>query len=248
MKQISSLQNPLVKEAASLHQKKYRDETGLFLIEGEEFCAEAIQRGWDCTMLFVHDAFDTNILDAQDYAHVPMHILEKISKKDNPQPVLGMFRQRHHDVPQDASFYLALEHIRDPGNLGTIMRTAHAVGLSQLILVGQSCDPFAPEVIRSSMGSFTQIALVAMTQDAFIQWATDKKLAVLGTDVTDASDFRATDYKNAVVVMGNEQKGLSPELKSRCTGRLHIPMPGGTESLNLSVASALVLYQAKLSI
>lgn len=247
MKMISSLQNPLVKEAASLHQKKYRDETGLFLIEGEEFCRHAIAQGWECTLLFVHDAHDTDILDAQDYAHVPMHILEKISKKENAQPVLGMFRQRVSNMPQDASFFLALEHVRDPGNLGTILRTAHAVGLTQLILIGQSCDPFSPEVIRASMGSFSRVALVPMTPDDFVAWATVKKLAVLGTDVADASDFRQTAYQNAVVVMGNEQKGLSADLKARCTGRIHIPMPGGTESLNLAVASALVLYQAQLA-
>lgn len=267
MKPVTSLQNPLVKDAAALQQKKYRDETGFFLVEGEGPCVDAIERGWSCEALFVR-AEAPPIPDplpqgerekimkkvplplwerlgegAATYA-VTHEILSKISKKSNPQPVMGVFHQRLQDTPGKTDFYLALEEIRDPGNLGTIMRTAHAVGQTEIILIGECCDAFAPEAIRASMGSFSFIRLSAMSQENFLQWQTEQKLALIGTDVVDAVDYRKADYSNALLVMGNEQKGLSPALKARCTSRVHIPMPGGTESLNLSVATGLVLYEA----
>lgn len=240
MKEITSLQNPVIKLAASLQQKKYRDESGLFLVEGKAPCMDAITRGWECAHLFVQDAVD---VVHENAVMVPREILEKISKKENPQAVIGVFHQRMAATPSQDDFYLALEEIRDPGNLGTIMRTAHAVNKPHIILIGQCCDAFAPEAIRASMGSFSFVELTSMERDAFLAWQQKNNLNMLGTDVLQADDYRQVDYRNAVVVMGNEQKGLSAELKKHCTGRIKIPMPGGTESLNLSVASALVLYQ-----
>ena len=242
MKLITSLQNQLVKDATSLLQKKYRDEAGLFLVEGEIPCLDAIAHGWECVTLFVKGE--------KNYSHdnavfVTDDILEKISKKSNPQDVIGVFKQRVFNKPGQAKFYLALEHIRDPGNLGTIMRTAHAVNVKNIILVGECCDPFNPEVIRASMGSFSFIHLSQMAQEDFLQWQSQSNLNLIGTDVVEAIDYREAEYKNAILVMGNEQKGLSPELKSRCTSRVKIPMPGGTESLNLSIATGLLLYEAK---
>jgi RNA methyltransferase, TrmH family len=246
MKQITSLNNPMIKDAVSLHQKKYRDEFGAFLVEGKGPCADALNNGWECVALFVHE--QKEMPDEDNVIHVTQDILEKISKKDNPQHVIGVFKQRVATVPTEADFYLALEEIRDPGNLGTIMRTAHAVNVKNILLIGQCCDPFNPEVIRASMGSFSAVNIIPMTQNEFLSWQQSNQLALLGTDVVNATDYRQTDFSNAVLVMGNEQKGLSPSLKSQCTGRVHIPMPGGTESLNLSIATGLLLYQAALKL
>ena len=237
---ITSLANQLVKDVTALHLKKYRDEFGLFLVEGEEPCNAAIKNGWECVHLFSEDLFRQN---DDKMIQVTPEILKKISKKDNPQPVIGVFKQRIFDTPAKADFYLGLEEIRDPGNLGTIMRTAHAVDVKNIILIGQCCDPFNPEVIRASMGSFSSIQLVQMDQEEFVQWQQENKLRLIGTDVVEAVDYREADYSQAIVVMGNEQKGLSAELKSYCTSRVKIPMPGGTESLNLSIATGLLLYQ-----
>lgn len=240
MKEITSLQNAVVKLAASLQQKKYRDETGLFLVEGQTPCVDAMARGWEAVHLFTRDAA---LFTHENAVLVSQEILEKISKKDNPQSVIGVFRQKMQATPSAGDFYLALEEIRDPGNLGTIMRTAHAVNRPHIIMIGKCCDAFAPEVIRASMGSFSFVELTHMEEGNFLAWQKENDLALLGTDVLQADDYRAADYHRAVVVMGNEQKGLSAALKAHCTGRIKIPMPGGTESLNLSVASALVLYQ-----
>jgi TrmH family RNA methyltransferase len=239
---ITSLANQLVKDTTALHLKKYRDEFGLFLVEGEEPCAQALKNGWECVHLFSTDGFRRN---DENMIEVTEEILRKISKKDNPQSVIGVFKQHMMEKPSKADFYLGLEEIRDPGNLGTIMRTAHAAAVKNILLIGQCCDPFNPEVIRASMGSFSAVHLTQMTHEEFLQWQQENKLNLIGTDVIEAVDYREADYSNAILVMGNEQKGLSAELKSHCTSRVKIPMPGGTESLNLSIATGLLLYQSQ---
>lgn len=249
MKTVTSLQNRQVKDAVSLHQKKYRDELGVFLVEGEEPCLSAIQNGWECACLFVMPAkagihVDPGLRRDDKVIEVTPEILAKISKKDNPQDVIGVFKQRVFDAPEKTGFILALEEIRDPGNLGTIMRTAHAVNVKHIVLVGPCCDAFAPEVIRSSMGSFSAIHLSQMSPQGLVEFQQKNHMKLIGTDVVDAVDYRQADYINTILVMGNEQKGLSAELKKHCTSCVNIPMPGGTESLNLSIATGLLLYQA----
>lgn len=229
---ITSLTNPAVKLAASLHQKKYRDETGLFLVEGEEMIAMAVAQGWK----IAHDFVLRQSATAE--------ILKKISKKDNPQPRIAVFKKKPFSaLPTHIDTVLpALEEIRDPGNLGTILRTCHALGLKHLLLVGECCDLYAPETIRASMGSFAFVECIAASQKELIQ----SQLRLIGTDVVDATNYRQIDYTGAVLVLGNEQKGLSPELKRACTANAHIPMPGGAESLNVAMAATLLLYEAML--
>lgn len=251
-KSVTSLQNPLVKLAASLHQKKYRDEENLFLVEGAEMISMAVQKKWELHTLFMQDdkkEFEVMFLGFQDHAlSVPRDILEKISKKDNPQPVIAMFRKRietHLPVDFSQEIIPALEEIRDPGNLGTIIRTSHALGLEYIVLIGNCCDPFAPETIRASMGSFAAVRIIALSMDEFAAWHLHHPdVSVIGTDVVDATDYRSVKYTKSILLMGNEQKGLSPVLKDLCDQRAHIPMPGGSESLNVAMATTLLLYEA----
>jgi TrmH family RNA methyltransferase len=249
MKIITSAQNQIVKDAFALQQKKYRDEHGLFVVEGEAPSVDAYSRGWDVDVVFVlqdyplHEVIKTKLSDK--LVGVTREILQKISKKDNPQPVITVFKQRYGQLDRiaDTDSVVALEDIRDPGNLGTIMRTAHAVGKPYILLVGQCCDPFSPEVIRASMGSFSFAHIISMTADKLLQWKQQQNRPMIGTNVVNAVDYRQADYARSIIVMGNEQKGLSPSLQHACDQCVKIPMPGGTESLNLSVATALLLYQ-----
>jgi RNA methyltransferase, TrmH family len=252
MKTIISPQNDLVKLAVSLHLKKYRDEYGLFLVEGQGMILMALKYGWDADVIFIHQedqiAQDLLLNYENQIVLTSDEILEKISKKDNPQPVIGVFKQRHAAALPD-KFDLpvpALEEIRDPGNLGTIMRSCHALGIETIVLVGNCCDPFSPETVRASMGSFAAVTAFPITQEDFIRWVQQRmNLPIIGTDVQDATDYRHISYQGAVVLMGNEQKGLSKQLREVCTMRAHIPMPGGTESLNVAIATTLLLYEAR---
>lgn len=227
---ITSLANPTVKLAASLHQKKYRDTIGLFLVEGREMIAMALLQGWELAYDFALNETATQ------------EILAKISKKENPQDRIAVFKKKPFEkLPSKIDgVLLGVEEIRDPGNLGTLLRSCHALGLKKLVLIGACCDAYAPETIRASMGSFASVNIIAT--DAAELGAS--KLRLIGTDVVQAADYRAVDYQDALIVLGNEQKGLSPALKKRCDAAAHIPMPGGTESLNVAMAATLVLYEA----
>jgi TrmH family RNA methyltransferase len=246
-KSVTSVQNPIVKQAASLHLKKYRDETGLFLVEGEAMVSLALRYGWLAETIFVLDEHNSVISKNDKTIFVSKEALEKISKKENPQSVIGVFQQRKSTVlpPVINKMLPAFEEIRDPGNLGTILRSCHALDIKQILLIGHCCDPHAPETIRASMGSFSVVEVIATTVEEFINWTRMQgNTPIIGTDVLDATDYRHIPYQNSIILMGNEQKGLSPALKDICTMRAHIPMPGGTESLNVAIATTLLLYEA----
>jgi TrmH family RNA methyltransferase len=239
---ITSLSHPLVKLATSLHLKKYRDEHGLFLVEGLAMIQAALQSGWQ-----VEKILSTISSDYLPQLHlVNEAVLKKITKKDNPQSAVALFKKSvGTDLPKEIfGTLLFLEEIRDCGNLGTIMRSCHAVGAKHLILIGSCCDPFAPETIRASMGSFCHVQIIMTSLEDVITWKKDyPTLRLISTDVITGTDFRAINTMNSGIILGNEQKGVSPALHAVCDQALYIPMPGGTESLNIAMASTLILYQ-----
>ena len=139
-----------------------------------------------------------------------------------------------------------LEEVRDPGNLGTIIRTAEAAGAAGVILVGSCCDPFAPETIRATMGSVFAVPLVKMERDAFAEFAKSWPGDVIGTHVSARNDFRSAHYRGPeLIVMGSEGPGLSDAALALCTMKVKIPMSGQLDSLNLAIATALTLYQVR---
>ena len=169
-------------------------------------------------------------------------MLEKISGKSNPQAVLGVVRQRWASLPmQPGGLWVALDRPRDPGNLGTIIRTCDAVAAAGVILIGEAADPFAPECVRATSGSIAGVPLVRCTEAEFIIWA--KGLHVIGTAGDAGTDYRATlTAGDFVLLMGSESQGLTPALRAASTRLVRIPMWGGAESLNLAVATGVALY------
>jgi TrmH family RNA methyltransferase len=177
-------------------------------------------------------------------------VLGKLAGKDNPQTVLGVFEQRWREAPAPGELadatWVALEAVRDPGNLGTIIRTVDAVGASGVMLVGPCCDPYSREAVRASMGSLFQVPLVRSNQAAFLQWAARWPGEIVGTQLSAREDFRAARYRApTLLLMGSEGPGLSPELAQVCQRLVKIPMAGQLDSLNLAVAAALVLYEIR---
>ncbi len=134
--------------------------------------------------------------------------------------------------------------MRDPGNLGTIIRTADAVAASGVILVGQSCDPYSGDCVRATTGSIFGVPLVRMETEAFIALCKTWRGDVVGTHLKGTEDFRRTYKSPTLLVMGSERRGLSEELAAACNSLVRIPMPGGAESLNVATATALMLYEA----
>jgi len=256
---ITSAGNAEVKRLRSLHERKFRRQTGWFLAEGTRICTEAVSLGWQLHRLAFldgrgHDRMVRRLLEAlaRDGGRaLPMteSLLSRISGKDNPQMVLGAFAQRWQDAgaitPDPHRCWIALDRVRDPGNLGTIMRTADATGARGIILIGDCTDPYSVEAVRASMGAVFNVELAQMPEDDFLTLASGWPGQIVGTALPASRDYRTADYAGPLMLlMGNEQAGLTPALMKACTQLVRMPMMGRSDSLNLAVATGVTLYEA----
>ncbi len=256
---ITSLTNDRIKAIRALEMRKERKATGLFVVEGASIMVTARDAGFKPASL-VYQAGSAGSPVARslvgwalsagaDVLEVSETVLGKLSSKDNPQAMLGVFRQRWAELPKKVAAddcWLALEEVRDPGNLGTILRTVDAVGARGVILIGNSCDPYSREAVRATMGSVFAVPLVRVSREDFLTWRADWRGDVVGTHLDAREDFRRAAYKGPVLlVMGSEGPGLSESLTRACSRLVKIPMAGKLDSLNLAVATALTLYQIR---
>jgi RNA methyltransferase, TrmH family len=258
---ITSLTNDRIKFIRALDMRKTRKESGLFVAEGLSILMTAREHGLTPeTLVYLAGSAEQGL--ARGLVHgalaggaecleVSAQVLGKLAEKDNPQAMMGVFRQRWAAPPTPTQLakdavWLALEEARDPGNLGTIMRTADAVGAAGVILVGTCCDPYQREAVRATMGSIFAIPLARMDAPAFITLAQAWPGTVAGTHLSGTSDFRTATYRGpSLIVMGGEGPGLSSALADACTDLVKIPMAGKLDSLNLAIATALMLYQVR---
>jgi TrmH family RNA methyltransferase len=256
---ITSLTNPTVKAVRALHMRKEREESGLFLAEGLKIVIEAIDLGHaPHILMYGPDAASHPMLQRAVQAtraaqgeviEVNREVLEKVSRRDNPQAVVAVFRQAYTPLaeirPGEAACWVALQAVRDPGNLGTIIRTADAAGCGGVILVGDCTDAFSVEAVRATMGSVFAVKIARAAVAEFLAWRQAWPGSVVGTLLTATTDYRAADYRRpTLILMGNEQQGLPPELAAACDVNVKIPMRGRADSLNLSVATGIMIYAA----
>lgn len=261
VKEVTSLTNPLIKDIRGLTQKKNREESGQFLAEGLKLVIDALDLGWTIsTLIYAKNAkgrphVESTALKALNAGALVLEVSEKvlstITRRDNPQMVVGVFEQRYgkldRQTPGKGETWLALDRVRDPGNLGTIIRTADAAGASGIVLVGETTDPFALETVRATMGSIFAVPLYRASVPEFLAWCAKHKAPLVGTHLEGAVDYRTIDFKKAptVLLMGNEQQGLPQELSSACSSLARIPQQGRADSLNLAVATGLMLFEAR---
>jgi TrmH family RNA methyltransferase len=255
---ITSLANPLVKEIRGLALPKNRKLSGQFVAEGLKLVADAIDAGWIVrTLVHASRVADEKLvarLSATTHARggrvvaVSEAVLAKMTRRDNPQTVIGVFEQRLIPAgqirPRPDAVWVALESVRDPGNLGTIIRTVDAVGGDGVILVGDTVDPFSLEAVRATMGSIFHVPLARAIRAEFAALAERWPGLVVGTHLAAAEDYRALAYRPPVLlVMGIEQSGLTPETAALCRALAKIPMAGRADSLNLAVATGVMLFE-----
>lgn len=261
---VTSLTNPIVKDVRGLALPKNRRTSGRFVTEGLKLVADAVESGWPVRTL-IHAA---TVADEEregvrvsglaatvrarggDIVIVNQAVLSKITRRDNPQTVVGVFDQRLTPLkaiqPAVGSLWVALERVRDPGNLGTIVRTVDAVGAAGVILVGETVDPFSIEAVRATMGSIFHVPLVRAPAEDFAAWMAAWPGSTVGTHLTATSDYRQADYREPVLlVMGAEQAGLTPALTEACNTLVKIPMAGRADSLNLAVATGVMLFEIR---
>ena len=250
---IESLTNPLVKELRALRTHKGRVEQRRFLAEGERTLAEAAAAGWRAEYLLVAPGAVRNVVPADRTIDVSLEVLEKITGRDNPQPHLGVFAEpvaSSRDLgalnARSAARWLMLEAPRDPGNLGSCIRSADATAAGGIILVGDACDPYSIECVRATMGSIFAVPIFRVTRDEAVALLARWPGESVATAADGSVDYAEIGFKApTILVIGTEAEGLSSELRGACTSVARLPMLGRAESVNLAVAAGVFLYAAE---
>lgn len=261
VKEVTSLANPLVKDIKALALKKFRDSQNAFMAEGLKLIIDALDLGWQIrTLVFAKAGRGNPVVEkvaARTVAaggtvlEVSEKVLSAITRRDNPQMVVGVFSQKYmalKDVrPKNGDVWVALDRVRDPGNLGTVLRTVDAVGAKGVILIGDTTDPFSLETVRATMGSVFAVPVARATPDTFLSWRKNFPGLVVGTHLKGAVDYRSVDFSNrpVMLLMGNEQQGLPDDLANSCDRLLRIPQAGRADSLNLAVATGVMLFEIR---
>jgi TrmH family RNA methyltransferase len=258
MAPISSLTNAKVKQIRRLRSRKERERTGTFYVEGIRIVAQAVQSGATIEMCVVSaellsSEYGWDLATSLRSAGVPIVELSpaafaSISFKENLQGIGTVVRSRLEalgDVqPAPPQVWVALDAVGNPGNLGAILRTCDAVGCTGMIMLGDTTDPYHPAALRASMGAIFAQRLVRATFADFVHWKREGGYTVVGASVTAAREYRQVSYPSPLVLlMGSERRGLSAEQQAACDVLVRIPMVGTGDSLNLAVATSVVLYE-----
>ena len=261
-RQVTAFSNATVKRLRSLRDKKARRAEGLFLAEGLRIIAEARDSG-RLPQIIAFSAegarhpLAAEIIAATEAAggeaiETSPDILAKMSGKDNPQMLLGAYRQPEtglERVDRTASpLWIVAQALRDPGNIGTILRTGDAVGAGGLILIDDCADAFSVEAVRASMGAlFTQQVATARWPE-FVEWLRSGDGQLVGTSLKATDDYLAADYRQpCFLLIGNEQQGLPADYEAECDLLVKIPMAGRADSLNAAVAAAVMAFAIRAS-
>ena len=254
MRPISGFSNPLVKQVRSLRDKKHRRASGQFLAEGLRICTEALDAGIAPLMLWrtadnaAHPLVRRLEAAAAETFETSADILSKLSGKDNPGSVIGVYAERSVALAEidrsRADIWLVAQALRDPGNLGTILRTGDAVGAGGLILVDDCTDPFSVEAVRASMGAVFTQSIVTASWTEFTGWLRSTPGQLIGTSLNTTTDYQAVRYASpAFILVGNEAQGLPADYEAECDVLVRIPMRGRADSLNAAVATAVMAYE-----
>lgn len=258
---ITSFSNDTVKRLRSLREKKARRLEGLFLAEGLRIMAEARDAGIlpevvACSEGELHPLAAEIVAEAEargaEVISCPPEILAKMSGKDNPPLLLGAYRQPRlglADLDRSAfPLWFVAEKLRDPGNIGTILRTGDAVGAGGLILVDDSADPFSVEAVRASMGAIFTQRVVQVPWSTFLAWLRTGPGQLVGTSLqTDRNYLEPSYAQPCFLLIGNEQAGLPEPYEAECDLLVKIPMHGRADSLNAAVAAAVMAFQVRAS-
>lgn len=247
---ISSLQNPRIRDLKKLQDKKYRLQQHQFLIEGRRFVEEALRQGASLqTLLYTgEDLLDGLATDGvPEILQVTPQILKELSGTVHPQGIMASVGIPVADparFEQGLGLWLYLDEIRDPGNLGTIIRSAHAFACDGLILSRGCADPWQDKVLRSTMGSIFALPILSDQDPSYLSRRVGEGVRLYLADLTQARPLAAvTPAPSSIIVIGNEAHGVSDRIRALPHQAVRIPMPGGAESLNAAVAASLFLYE-----
>ena len=255
MLEVSSLQNPVVKKIRSVATRKGREREGSFWAEGIHITLEALETGWPverlvwCPDLLTSERARKAVESADiDKVTVNEVVFRKVSGRENPSGLGALLKTVRRSLGAltvgAESYVLLLDRPRDPGNLGTIIRTAASAGVDALVIVGSSTDPYDPRSVRAAMGALFALPVVTEGKvEGFLAWADDHGLRLVGSSAKGDVDYRDADYTRPIaMLLGSEQHGLDEELVSAAHVNVRIPMIGRASSLNLAAAAAVLAF------
>lgn len=255
MQVITSKENETVKTIKKLKDKKYRDETGLYIIEGIKMLEEAIEEKARIRKIIIceeclkaGDLEQKVLYEIAKYncIYVNSKVFNSLTDVVAPQGIMAVIEKPNKDIKikYDQDIILTLDGIQDPGNLGTILRTADSVNLKQIIVTKNTADSYNPKVVRSTMGAILRIKIIETDDLAkTLKEAKKNKFKIVATSLDTNNSIYDIDYNKKVIVIGNEANGVSKEIQELADNKVKIPMLGKTESLNASVATGIMLYE-----
>lgn len=258
MQKITSKENEFIKHIKKLKDKKYRDQSNEYIIEGIKLIQEAIQEKAQIHQIVIcEDCEKSGIISQelkyeiakQECVYVPQNIFKTISEVSTPQGILAIveknnIKNKDSEIDYNQDIIVALDDIQDPGNLGTILRTVDSIGLNQILVSKETADSFNPKVVRSTMGAIFRVKVIEcdnLTEK--LKEARKHKYKVVVSSLQTNNSVYDIDYKKKLIVIGNEANGVKKEIQEMADEKIKIPMLGKTESLNASVATGIILYE-----
>ena len=255
MQVISSKDNEIVKNIRKLKEKKYRDLENCFIIEGIKLIKEAIEEGAKIKQIVVCEEcinkgeFEKDLLyeiAKYNVIYVTEKVFNVLTDVKTPQGILAVVEKNNinNEIDFSEDIIVVLDGVQDPGNLGTILRTVDSANLNQIILSNDCVDPYNPKVVRSTMGAIFRLNIIETKNlKETLEKAQKNKFDIMVTALDTNNNIYNVEYKNKVIVIGNEANGVSKEIQDIANCKVKIPMLGRTESLNASVATGIIIYE-----
>lgn len=240
---ITSMENDKVKKYIKLKEKKYRDKTGQFIIEGSHLVLEAYKNGLIDELILEKD--EVFPIDIENIVYLPMEIINKISTVETPQTIMALCHKKE-ETSELKDKILLIDNIQDPGNLGTIIRSAVAFNIDTVVLSENTVDLYNPKTIRATQGMFFHINIIKKNLELVIEELKQKNIPIYGTLVGHGSDVRLLNEKDKLkyaLVVGNEGNGVRNTISAMCDKNLYINLNTNVESLNVAIATSILLYE-----
>ncbi|MDP3889569.1 MAG: RNA methyltransferase [bacterium] len=244
MKKITSRTNPEIKAVHALKEAKFRTEMKQFIAEGKRVCATLLHYKHNLVALYTTEsqlATARSLVSENNIVLVSDHVMEKISTTTTPSELLGVFTIQKTPKIETLNSGLVLVNIADPGNMGTLIRSAAAFGAQSIIII-EGVDPWSPKVVHASAGTIGAISLFQLSWEQLLMHKKNNKLYALV--VKNGKSPRNISFKNALLIVGSEAHGIPEKWIGDCDERITLPMPGKTESLNAAIAGSIVMYLA----
>lgn len=246
---IESKDNKTIKEIKKLHEKKYRNAGNKFIVEGIRFVEEALKSDFEIECVIINEKLQEKVRpivkkDSIKVLIVPQSIFDSICSTEKPQGIACVVKNKKLKPNLDSGFYVLLDKVQDPGNVGTIIRTANAAGASGVIATKGTVDLYNDKTLRATMGSIFKIPIIIDDDFSFVMQLKNNDFKLISSSLDTDTNFYSLNLRNKVIIaVGNEGNGISDSIYNISDYKVKVPMPGNAESLNVSVAAGIMMFE-----